>query len=111
VVLLSVPLETISSAVMRRQVMGRVLTHLRQPAVVYDADRDGDVDLADVGAFVICLTGPAATYAPGDPCRFVDGNSNGRVDLFDFGGLQSAFDAGGDGGVRESAGGSSSGRR
>jgi hypothetical protein len=92
-VLMTVPVETITSDAVRGQVMQRVLTRLRQPALRYDADRDGDVDLADVAAFVTCLTGPDGSYPAGDTCRFVDGNADGHVDLADFAGLQAVYPA------------------
>ncbi|MBN1514604.1 MAG: N-acetylmuramoyl-L-alanine amidase [Phycisphaerae bacterium] len=91
VVLMTAPLETITSDAVRGQVMQRVLARLRQPALRYDANRDGDVDLTDVAAFATCLTGPSTTYPAGDPCRFMDGNDDGRVDLVDFAGLQAAY--------------------
>jgi hypothetical protein len=48
-----------------------------------DADRDGDLDLRDVGAFMNCFTGPLG--AAGSDCRFpFDVDDDSYVDLGDF---------------------------
>jgi hypothetical protein len=50
---------------------------------VVDADRDGDVDLADFGAFQQCLTGPGRVQE--DPwCNSARLDSDSDVDHDDF---------------------------
>lgn len=90
VVLQSVPLETITSDVVRGQLMERVLARLREPAILFDADRDGDVDLSDATIFPTCTKGPVTGYG-GVFCRFIDGDADGNVDLADYGEFQRAF--------------------
>jgi hypothetical protein len=46
------------------------------PAVPGDMDRDGDVDLADLGLFQVCLSGPhVAQTAPACQRAKLDGDS------------------------------------
>jgi hypothetical protein len=64
----------------------RVIFNLSAPG---DLDCDGDVDLADYGAWSGCLSGPAAV--PGVGCTTADFNDDDRVDLRDFAVEQAAF--------------------
>jgi hypothetical protein len=57
-----------------------------------DLDGDGDVDLADFGAFQICFTGVGGTF--GDGCGPADFDEDFDIDLSDFGGFQLAFGTG-----------------
>ena len=53
---------------------------------MFDADADGDVDAADLAAFVDCLAGP--DVSPSSMCMpqvpLFDGDGDGDVDLADF---------------------------
>jgi Dockerin type I domain/Bacterial Ig-like domain len=56
-----------------------------------DLDGDGEVGLADVGAFVDCMNGPDGGSAPAcDPGNF-DLNPDTDIDLRDFAGFQARF--------------------
>jgi len=62
------------------------------PTLVGDADKDGDVDVADMVRFADCLDGNGPTsahYPAGCGCADVDGNL--RIDLIDFAELQELF--------------------
>jgi hypothetical protein len=50
-----------------------------------DMDSDGDVDLADYGAFLDCYNGPEKPYASAADCPCVDDDKDGDVDLGDYG--------------------------
>ncbi len=54
-----------------------------------DADRDGDVDVADYLQLVECFAGPATPIA--SDCDVFDFNGDGDVDLADFVAFQAAF--------------------
>ncbi len=54
-----------------------------------DSGCDSDVDLTDYRTFSACMRGPGANVPPG--CELFDRNTNGSVDLSDFGLLQTAF--------------------
>ena len=47
-----------------------------------DFDRDGDIDLMDVGNFQRCFAGQAGAVRQG--CEPGDRNADGHVDLYDF---------------------------
>ena len=53
-----------------------------------DIDRDGDVDLDDLGQLQMCLAGPGSL--PPD-CAAADIDDDGDVDVADFAALQVAF--------------------
>ena len=55
------------------------------PASLHDFDLDGDVDAADLEAFLGCMAGPAAQVLP--ECAPADGDA----DLADFASIQIAF--------------------
>ncbi len=55
-----------------------------------DSDHDGDVDLIDFGAYLDCVTGPAAGGVPQE-CTTFDFDSDNDVDKTDFAALQLAF--------------------
>ncbi len=50
---------------------------------VFDSDCDGDVDMADFGAFQACFTGSGGSLS--SQCALFDRDNNGSVDLFDLG--------------------------
>lgn len=54
-----------------------------------DLDRDGDTDLYDYSDFVSCVTDPDGSI--GRECEDADFNDDERVDLIDFGALQTSF--------------------
>ncbi len=66
--------------------------YLMQRIRTGDAEFDGDIDLADAGAFVDCITGPGRVDRLCD-CRFLDLDHDGDVDLGDFARFQNAFGA------------------
>ncbi|MBN1492093.1 MAG: family 10 glycosylhydrolase, partial [Phycisphaerae bacterium] len=70
-----------------------IIIHVNPLPVAYgDFDEDGDVDLADFGAFSACFNGPNQPYAPsGTGCDVVDADSDSDVDLTDFGSFQYCF--------------------
>lgn len=55
-----------------------------------DAENDGDIDLDDVSLAFGCLAGPDVPVAT-CPCRVMDFNQDGDVDLADVAGLQVVF--------------------
>ena len=59
-----------------------------------DLDRDGDVDAADLNAFVRCVSGPALAL-PSPDCAKADFDADGDVDQSDFGILQRCFSGNG----------------
>ncbi|MGB9623496.1 MAG: hypothetical protein ACPMAQ_01405 [Phycisphaerae bacterium] len=60
-------------------------------AVFGDADRDGDVDLADFGAFQACFNGPNRAPHGGANCSCLDSDADTDVDLADFNAFQACF--------------------
>jgi len=59
------------------------------PGPFGDIDGDEDVDLDDLSALVQCLAGPGEETPPG--CEDADFDSNGSVDLRDYGRFQIGF--------------------
>jgi hypothetical protein len=55
-----------------------------------DSNEDGKTGLADLSAFAGCLLGPAGS-PPVGPCRSLDVNASGEVDLMDFAEIQENF--------------------
>jgi len=55
-----------------------------------DSENDGDIDLADLVLMVGCWHGPDAA-APTCPCRVMDFDQNGALDLRDFAAFQVVF--------------------
>lgn len=51
-----------------------------------DSDKDCDVDLLDLAAFVRCMQGPLVSFIGG--CTAFDWDANDRIDLFDFSAFQ-----------------------
>ena len=81
--------ETITDAGIRDQMMDRVVGFFFDGT--FDADRDGDVDLADLADLTACWTGPNQTLAGGDPCLVHDADGDLDVDLDDAQAFQSLF--------------------
>ncbi len=55
-----------------------------------DGDKDGDVDLADIGLLASCVTGPDAGPVA-DGCSAFDADGDDDVDFADFATIQRAF--------------------
>lgn len=63
------------------------------PVLSGDLNKDGEVSLGDVSAFVDCLTGPDYAGQLSLQCELGDFESGGDVDLQDYAGFQNAFGA------------------
>jgi hypothetical protein len=59
------------------------------PQLLFDGDRDGDIDMVDARAFEACMQGP--TGGIGADCTAFDGDADGHITLADFAGFQMAF--------------------
>ena len=55
-----------------------------------DAENDGDFDLGDFEYLELCLSGPGSAYPP-TPCRVMDFDQDGDLDLVDFAQFQAVF--------------------
>ena len=92
VVAFGFPFETISSAGVRAQVMDAVVAFLlTAEPLLFDYNRDLDVDIQDFYQFSFCYSGPDNTYAVGHACVDVEGETDLDIDLEDFALLQDAF--------------------
>jgi hypothetical protein len=63
-----------------------VIAGTAPPVSVGDGDEDGDIDLADYGGFLGCVSG--AGVLVGEECEIFDLDFDADVDLVDFGRLQ-----------------------
>jgi uncharacterized lipoprotein YddW (UPF0748 family) len=59
-----------------------------------DFNGDGDLDQADVEAFLFCLAGPSETFASGHLCTTADADSDADVDMADLAVFQERFGSG-----------------
>ena len=92
VVAFGFPFETISSASVRAQVMQQVIAFLlTAEPLLFDYNRDLDVDMQDFFQFSFCYSGPDNDYAAGHACVDVEGETDLDIDLQDFSLLQASF--------------------
>lgn len=67
----------------------RCLSQQHWATIPSDFDRDDDVDSADAGTLLGCLTGPGMPL--NEPCQVVDVDADGDADLLEFAVLQRCF--------------------
>jgi hypothetical protein len=64
---------------------------ISRPVNAGDMDLDGDVDQADLAAFLACAQGPAIPVAASWPCSIADFDGDGDADQDDFGVWQHCY--------------------
>ncbi len=87
------PFETISSPTTRAAVMTRVMDFLRSEhaPLMFNYDRDYDVDLTDFGYLLWCFQGPDNQYPEDHICVDVAGEEDLDIDLEDYSVMQQSF--------------------
>ena len=86
------PTTRLTGVVVRRGIVVRQDINLCDTAVLPgDYDHDGDVDRADLNAFIACMAGDGYQYVNGHMCLTDDLDGDQNVDLADFAVFQQSF--------------------
>jgi hypothetical protein len=93
VVTFGFPFEAISSPTARAAVMTAVMAFLRSDhrPLLFNYDRDFDVDMVDFAYLLWCFQGPDETYTEGHVCVDVAGEEDLDIDLEDYSVMQQSF--------------------
>jgi hypothetical protein len=98
VVMFAFPFEVITSATVRADIMQRVITWLAGTTgpIVFDADKDCDVDLSDFRILLLCMgySGPNKPLASGHICiktYEMDYDGDLDIDMHEFAAFQDVY--------------------